>query len=166
VLVIVLVNNGGDNGGAATQASTTAQTTSTPSTTTTPSTTSTTPVTPKFQINLRPLQTGSRAIGLAQVVTQGSQEAIALAAQNVAANNNNAYVVWLFNSQNDAKFLGFVQNAVGSNGQFTALIPPGSLPANAKSFKYLVVSLEPVTSNQKTAPAKPTRLILRGRLRL
>jgi Sigma-70, region 4 len=162
VIIIVNHNSGGSDNASATQ------TTSTPATTasTTPSTTSTTPVVPKAQINLNALQTGSKAVGLAQVVTQGGQEAIALAAQHVAPNQNNAYAVWLYSSQNDAKFLGWINSQVGSNGQFTALIPPGSLPANAKHFKYLVVSLEPVSQNQKTAPSKPTQLILRGRLKL
>jgi hypothetical protein len=168
LLVVILNNNNSDNNSKASSTPTVAQTsppaTTTPQTTTTPTTT--TPVTPKAQINLTPLATGSKAIGLAQVVTQGSKEAIALAAQNVAPNNGNAYVVWLYNSQSDAKFLGFVNSSVGSNGQFTALIPPGSLPANANRFKYLLVSLEPVTANQKTAPAKPTQPILRGTLKL
>jgi hypothetical protein len=170
VVVIYLVNHNSssnDNGGT-TQASTSSQTTAQTPPATTPSTTptTTTPVKPKFQINLKPLAAGSKAVGLAQVVTQGSQEAIALAAQGVAPNANNAYVVWLYNSQSDAKFLGFVNSKVGSNGQFTALIPPASLPANAKTFKYLLVSLEPITANQKTAPASPTQPILRGILKL
>jgi Sigma-70, region 4 len=164
VVVIFIVNhNSGDDNGTATQAATTS--TTTPATTT-PSTTSTTPVTPKAQINLHALQTGSKAVGLAQVVTQGGQEAIALAAQNVAANQNNAYAVWLYSSQSDVKFLGWINSKVGSNGQFTALIPPGSLPSNATHFKYLLVSLEPVSQNQKTAPSKPTQLVMRGKLKL
>ena len=108
----------------------------------------------------------TKAVGLAQVVTQGGQEAIALAAQHVAPNQNNAYAVWLYSSQSDTKFLGWINSRVGANGQFTALIPPGSLPANAKRFKYLLVSLEPVSQNQKSAPSRPTQLILRGRLKL
>jgi len=172
VVVIYLVNHNSsnnDNGTQSASTNTTSQTTAQtpPANTTTGTTpTTTTPVKPKFQINLRPLATGSKAVGLAQVVTQGTQEAIALAAQGVAPNANNAYVVWLYNSQSDAKFLGFVNSKVGSNGQFTALIPPASLPANAKTFKYLLVSLEPITANQKTAPASPTQPILRGVLKL
>jgi hypothetical protein len=163
VVVIVIVNhNSGGSDKSSTQAATTPATTAT----TSPATTSTTPIVPKAQINLNALQTGSKAVGLAQVVTQGGQEAIALAAQHVSPNQNNAYAVWLYSSQSDSKFLGWINSRVGSNGQFTALIPPGSLPANAKHFKYLVVSLEPVSQNQKTAPSKPTQLILRGRLKL
>jgi hypothetical protein len=143
VLIIVIGGGGSDNG--STQA-----TTATGSSTTQ---TSTTAPRPEAQVNLRG---PGKALGVAQIVSQQGQRAMALVAQGLPASPQ-GYAVWLYNSPTDLVRLGFTQ-AVKSDGKLSALSP---LPKNASHFHELVVSRE--TAKQ---PKVPTRVVLRGPLRL
>ena len=106
------------------------------------------------QINLRAAQSGSKALGVASIVSQGEQRAIALIGQDLAAGSR--YVVWLYNSPSDAQFLGFAP-PVQKNGRLQGLAPA---PENISKFRELIVTRE--SSNK---PTRPGTIILRGPLR-
>jgi hypothetical protein len=117
--------------------------------------TSSTSARPLAQINLTS-PNGGKAVGIAEVIKAGSATGLVIVAQGLAANTkHDAYAVWLYNSPSDAYRLGYVQQAVTSNGK---LQTAGRLPANASHFKQIVVTLQ-------TGPAnKPGKLVLQGAL--
>ena len=127
-------------------------------TTASQSTTSTTTRTPPpiAHATLAPPKGGSTAKGLAEVFRQGNRTTLGIVATGVAANNHNAYAVWLYNSPTDAKRLGFVSQAVGTDGLLQAQTQ--SVPADFRRYKQLVISLE--TDDPRT----PTKVVLAGTL--
>lgn len=113
------------------------------------------------QINLKPPSGQSSPVGIAEVLTAQGQLGVAIAAQGLTANSKhppNAYAVWLYNSPADSKILGFVNPAVGSNGQ---LKTAGGLPTNASHYQKLLVTLE-----TKSNPKTPGTIVLEGPLSL
>jgi hypothetical protein len=176
VVVIVLIASGGSNNKTpvastpttpTTPATTPSGTTSTPSTSTTPATTPattpgttpTTPTKPLAQINLTSPTSVKGTGGFADVVKQGTQLGIVIAAQGIAANTkHNAYAVWLANPGGTSLLLGFVSPPVSSNGRLETV---GKLPANAASFKDVLVTLETVAK-----PKGPGTIVLQGTLKL
>jgi hypothetical protein len=111
------------------------------------------------QVNLKPTAKNSKAAGIAEVLKEGTNDGIAIVAQNVPPNSTkppNAYAVWLFNSTNDAHFLGFVNPGVGTNGKLSTA---GGLPTNAAHYKQLIVTVETVSH-----PKAPGTIILAGPL--
>jgi Sigma-70, region 4 len=134
--------------------------TGTSTATTTPTTTSTTSAKVVAQINLLPpAGHGSKAAGIAEVLSEGSANGIAIVAQNIPPNTikpPNAYAVWLYNSPSDAHILGFVNPGVGKSGR---LQTAGPLPTNASHYKKLIVTLE-TTGTPKT----PGTIVLEGSL--
>jgi len=153
VAVILLAGGGGDD---ETRSGTVA-TNPNPRTTSTQSQGAPQPV---AQINLRPPQGGSRAVGLAQVFRRGNQRAIILAAQGVSGG---VYGLWLYNSGSDARFLGLVPKRVGRNQRFAT---QGVLPTGAERFRYLVVTQESVSATSRRVPTQPGRVVLQGQLNL
>jgi hypothetical protein len=113
------------------------------------------------QINLTPPSgASSKAAGIAEILSEGSTDGIAIVAQGVPANSTkppNAYAVWLYNSPTDAHILGFVNPGVGSTGRFSTAT---ALPANASHYKQLIVTVE--TTGQ---PKTPGTVILQGALK-
>ena len=113
------------------------------------------------QINLTPPagSSASKAVGIAEVLSEGSSDGVAIVAQNIAANTTkppNAYAVWLYNSNSDAKILGFVNPGVTKTGRLSTA---GPLPSNASHYKQLIVTLE------KTGqPKAPGTIVLQGAL--
>lgn len=146
VLIVLLVRGGGDSGEGAkttTQASTTA-TTATP--------------TVAAQVNLRSPVAGSKAVGVAQILVQGSQRAVAVVAQGMQpSSSRSAYRVWLYNSQTDNQPLGFAP-PVRKDGRLSGL---ATLPEGAGRFRELIVTRE--TSSD---PPQPGTIVLRGKLQL
>jgi hypothetical protein len=125
----------------------------------TSSATSSTPAKVVAQINLTPTHSGSKAAGIAEVLNEGTSQGVAIVAQNVPPNSTkppNAYAVWLYNSPNDARILGFVNPGVGSNGRLSTA---GALPSNARHFKKLIVTVETTAK-----PKAPGLVILQGPL--
>jgi Sigma-70, region 4 len=111
------------------------------------------------QINLKPPAGGGSPVGIAEVLQVQKQFGVAIAAQGLAANKKsppNAYAVWLYNSPGDSKILGFVNPAVGKNGQ---LKTAGGLPTNASHYTKLLVTLE-----TKSNPKTPGTIVLEGTL--
>jgi outer membrane biosynthesis protein TonB len=113
------------------------------------------------QINLSPPSSdkGSKSAGIAEVLNEGSTDGVAIVAQNVPANTTkppNAYAVWLYNSPEDAKILGFVNPGVDKSGRLSTA---GALPSNASHYKELIVTVETTAS-----PKVPGQVILQGAL--
>jgi hypothetical protein len=112
-------------------------------------------------IALKPPSGGKAPLGFAEVLQVQGRLGVAIAAQGLAANTKhppNAYAVWLYNSASDSKILGFVNPAVGSNGQ---LKTAGGLPSNASHYQNLLVTLE-----TKSNPRTPGAIVLEGHLKL
>jgi hypothetical protein len=137
-----------------------AVTTSTPSPTTTgtaSTATSTTATKAKLlaEIELTAPSGGKHTTGVAQVIQDGKITGIVIVADGVPANTKaNAYAVWLYNSPASAHLLGFVDASVARNGK---LQTEGELPANARRYRQLLVTLE-----TQSAPKKPGKVVLQG----
>jgi hypothetical protein len=125
-----------------------------PSTAAAPVNTTSSSARPLAQINLTS-PTGGKAVGIAEVIKAGGATGVVIVAQGLAANGkHDAYAVWLANGSNYYR-LGYVQQAVTSNGK---LQTAGRLPSNASNFKQIVVALQ-------TGPAnKPGKIVLEGAL--
>ena len=108
------------------------------------------------QLVLRPVgDTGSRDAGVAVVAERGGQRQLIVQAQLSPSKNREAYEVWLYNSQNDAKSLG--AQVTDQNGTFQGA---GPLPADFDRYKFIDVSVEQVDQNRKHSG----RSVLRGQL--
>jgi hypothetical protein len=147
-VVVLLVTSGG--GGKSKKSNTLSST---------PGTTTSVPQ-PVAQVNLAPTQSGSKAVGLAQVFAQSSGRVMIIACQGLSPG---AYAIWLYSSAAKARLLGFVPTRVGKDGRF---VTRGDLPADASTFSQLVVTSEQVPKNAKALPAKPGPIVLRGRLQV
>ncbi len=145
VLVFALTKND-DKGSTATK------TTSAP----TGSTSSTPGAAPKVeqQINLTPAVQGSKALGVANVVSQSGQRAIALIGQGIKPPGTH-YAVWVTNGTR-AQFLGFAP-PVKADGRLQGL---AGVPKNLRDFRDIIVTREPVDK-----PKQPGPIVLRGSLR-
>lgn len=140
--LVLLLGGGDDDSSPERPATTAAQTTGT-----TPSV--------DAQINLTSAVQGSKALGVAQVLSQGGQRALAVTGQDLQPSAR--YVVWLYNSPSNAQFLGFAP-PVTKDGRLSGLAP---LPEDASKFKQLVVTKEKIDR-----PTKPGTIVLRGELTL
>ena len=111
--------------------------------------------TPKVdaQINLTAAIPGSKALGVAQLLSQGGQRALAVTGQDLQPSAR--YVVWLYNSPSDSQFLGFAP-PVEKDGRLSGL---AGVPENVDKYKQLVVTKEKVDR-----PTKPGTIVLRGDL--
>jgi hypothetical protein len=149
VIVIVLIVGGG--GGSSHPHHTSVAATGTRSGTTTATGTSTT-VQKLGQINLTS-PTNRKTLGVAVVAESHGEIGMVLVAQNLPANNHNAYGVWLYSGPGQQHFLGFYNGVVGSSGKMEVQAP---LPANYTSYKQLLVTLE------TGKPTHPGTIVLQG----
>ncbi len=166
VVVIIIVGLGGSSApkhGTSSTPTTSTGASASSSASSSSSTTSSTSgaATPVAQFNLTPPASaaGSKAVGIAEVLKEGTSLGIAIVASNIPANTTkpaNAYAVWLYNSPTDAHILGFVNPGVGSTGRLSTA---GTLPSNASHYKELLVTVE-TSANPKT----PGQIILQGPL--
>lgn len=163
VVVLVAVLSGGSSSKKPTTAASAGKTTATTSITgstsgttagSTTGTTSKNGATVVAQINLNPPSGSGSTEGVGLVVKDGTAYGLVIEAQNVAANNHNAYAAWLYNSPTQSLRLGFVNPAVGKTGKLQV---GSGLPANAGRYKELLLTLE-TSSNPKT----PGKIILEG----
>jgi Sigma-70, region 4 len=164
VVVVILATGGGSH-----KASTTAAGTTTPSATTTShstttpgtSTSSTTSGSAKKaasptvdkQIPLTSPEPNSKAVGLAEVFSEGSKRAFYIAAEHLPPSTGFFYAVWLYNSPTSALALS-KSPAVSSNGRLQggALLPP-----TAGNYREMLLTRE--TSSR---PTQPGPVVLRG----
>jgi len=109
------------------------------------------------QLNLVPPEPGSSALGVVEIVSQGSRRAFFLAAEKLPPTKGFFYAVWLYNSQSNARALGRAP-AVGASGR---LATQELLPSNASAYSKIVLTRE--TSPR---PSQPGPIVLEGKLRL
>jgi hypothetical protein len=159
VVVILITSGGGSHSASDTQASTTTPTTTTTTGTKTSSTSSTSSTAAKSgkptvdkQIALTSPEPGSKAVGLVEVVSEGSKHAVYIAAEHLPQPPAGSfYAVWLSNSPTSSTPLGKTPT-VGSNGRLQA----GTLlPANAGEYQKILLTRETST---KAADPGPTVL--------
>jgi hypothetical protein len=110
------------------------------------------------QINLTPPEgAGGKAAGVAQVASQNGQRAVALVAQGVPSASRQPprfYALWLYESAEKAKFLGFPDPQPDQQGRIETGFP---LPKDAAEYGQIVV-----TEETQEKPASPGKIILSG----
>jgi hypothetical protein len=147
VLILLLSGGSDDNKGTGPVGGTTS---------TQPATTSTTPQV-EAQINLFPPGGGKKPLGVANVITQQGQRAIAVVGQDLPPNGTRfAYALWLENSPSSAKRLGFF-GSVKKNGRLQGLV---AVPTDFASYSKLVVTRE-----TQRNPKVPGPVVLSGNLK-
>jgi hypothetical protein len=155
VAVILITSGGGSNKAASTQTSTRTPAT-TPSTTKTSGASSTSSTakqgaspTVDKQIALTSPESGSKAVGLVEVLSEGSKRAIYFAAEHLPQPPAGSfYAVWLSNSPTSSTPLGKTPT-VGSNGRVQA----GTLlPANAGDYQKILLTRETSTKAAQPGP--------------
>jgi hypothetical protein len=98
------------------------------------------------QITLTPPEAGSKAIGIVEILSEGTQHAFYIAAEHLPPSQGFTYVIWLYNSPTSAEAVSKSPN-VGSNGRLQG---GALLPANAADYHQIVVTRE--TSERPTTP--------------
>jgi hypothetical protein len=98
------------------------------------------------RITLAAAEPGSKAVGVALVLSEGGKYAFYLAAEHMAPSNGFFYAVWLYNSPTSAEALG-KSPAVKSDGRLQG---GALLPENAGSYRQMIVTRE--TSEHTTRP--------------
>ncbi|HEX3910442.1 MAG TPA: sigma factor-like helix-turn-helix DNA-binding protein [Solirubrobacteraceae bacterium] len=107
------------------------------------------------RITLTPADASSKAVGVAEVLSEGSQYAIYLAAQHLEPSKGKGffYAVWLYNSPTSFEALSRAPDVDSSgNVQGGAL-----LPKNAAKYHTMLITRE---TNSK--PTSPGPVVLRG----
>jgi hypothetical protein len=108
------------------------------------------------QLALKPIDPKNKSdVGIAQFASNGSEIEVGVQAKLPPNKKNQAYEVWLYNSQKDAISLGAQQ--VQSNGTFSGA---NKLPAGYEKYKYIDISLEPINQDKSHSGNS----ILRGAL--
>jgi hypothetical protein len=105
------------------------------------------------RITLTSNNPGSKAIGVAQVLSEGSKYAFFLAAEHLQPSKGFFYAVWLYNSATSYEPLSR-SPAVGSNGRLQG---GALLPANAGNFHTMLLTRE-----TSTTPTHPGPIVLSG----
>jgi hypothetical protein len=150
VALLVLLLTGVIGGGSDDHSTDSATTT----TTSTTATTSTTGAVVEKQINLTPPSGAKTPLGVANIVSQDGQRALAVVGQDLPGSGR--YVLWL-RKGTKSTFLGFfpVVRGKGTNkGKLQGLV---AAPADLASYDELLVTREASSS-----PKAPTRIILQG----
>ncbi len=159
VVVVILVTSGGGSSTSSNNASKSASTsTTTPATSSTGTSTSTAASTKSSgskatvtnQIKLSPSEPSSKAIGIAEILAEGSKHAFYLAAEHLPPTNGFFYVIWLYNSPTNA--VAISKTTVGSDGRTQG---GAVLPSNAGEYRQILVTRE--TGEHATTPG-PTVL--------
>jgi Sigma-70, region 4 len=142
VAVVLIANSGGSSHNKAAASSTTT------STNATSSTAAGGPHVDK-QLDLTSPDPSSSAVGLVEIVSEGSKRAFLVSAEHLAPTSGGFfYVAWLYNSPSDAVTLGRAPS-VGSSGKLQAV---GALPPNAGSFHTMLITRETSTHAKQPGP--------------
>jgi hypothetical protein len=107
------------------------------------------------RITLTPPDASSKAVGVAEVLSEGSQYAFYLAAQHLAPSKGKGffYAVWLYNSPSSYEALSRAPD-VGSSGN----VQGGALlPKDAGKYHTMLLTRETASK-----PTKPGPVVLRG----
>ena len=159
VVLVVLLKSGGSSSSSSdssTVADTAPPATSTAGTSTTPTTSTGPTITGQVNLVAPGGGQGSKILGVANVLAQGSQRAVAIQAQGLPPSSSKAaYAVWL--TTPGVRRLGFAP-PVGKNGRLQAV---SGLPADARKYTRLIITRERVNS-----PTKPGQIVLSGPIQL
>ncbi|HTR89280.1 MAG TPA: sigma factor-like helix-turn-helix DNA-binding protein [Solirubrobacteraceae bacterium] len=98
------------------------------------------------QITMRPPESSSKAIGVVEVLAEGSQHAFYIAAEKLEASKGFFYVVWLYDSPSKAEAISKAPS-VSSNGRLQG---GALLPSNAHEFHKILLTKE--TDEHATTP--------------
>jgi hypothetical protein len=107
------------------------------------------------RLTLTPPDASSKAVGVAEVLSEGNQYAFYLAAQHLAPSKGNGffYAVWLYNSPSSYEALSRAPE-VGASGN----VQGGALlPKDAAKYHTMLLTRETAAR-----PTKPGPVILRG----
>jgi hypothetical protein len=102
---------------------------------------------------LAPPDSSSKALGLVEVVSEGDEHAFIIAAEHLPPTQGFHYAAWLYNTPDDASFLGG-GTMVGANGTLKAAAP---LPADATRYATFVL-----TEEHEQRPKQPGPIVLSG----
>ncbi len=159
VVVVVLLTSGGGGGSststgtsAAASTSTGGHTASNPTSGTTSSSTTGSKARVTNQLTLTAPEPSSKSIGIAEILAEGSQHAIYVAAEHIPPTHGFFYVLWLYNSPSSAQAIGKTTVSSTARMQVGAL-----LPANAGDYHQLLLSRE--TTER---PSQPGPTVLSG----
>jgi hypothetical protein len=149
VAVVLIANSGGSS-----HSPTSASTTTGASGTGTSSTGSGSGPQVDKQLDLVSSDPASNAVGVAEIVSEGSKYAFLLSAEHLQPTSDGVvYVAWLYNSPSDAVPLGRAPS-VNSDGKLQAV---GALPTNATHFHTMLLTRE-----TSTHPKQPGTTVLSG----
>ncbi|HEV3318299.1 MAG TPA: sigma factor-like helix-turn-helix DNA-binding protein [Solirubrobacteraceae bacterium] len=159
VVVVVLLTSGGGSGtSTGTSASATTGThghTTSSSAKSTKSSSSSSSKTPAVtnQLTLTSPDSSSKAVGIVEILAEGTQRAFYMAAEHLPPSQGFSYVVWLYNSPSSAEAISKAPT-VTSNGRMQG---GALLPSNAGSYHQMLLTRE--TSNN---PTQPGPIVLSG----
>jgi hypothetical protein len=105
------------------------------------------------RITLTPTNPSSKAIGVAEVLSEGNKYAFFLAAEHLAPSNGFFYAVWLYNSPTSHEPVSRGPN-VGANGRLQG---GALLPADAGHYHTMLL-----TKETSTTPTHPGPVVLSG----
>jgi hypothetical protein len=150
VAVVLIVNSGGSSGRSGAGSSGSANTSSSAAASTGRSTAR---AKEDRRITLTSPDPASKAVGIAEVLSEGSQYAFYLAAEHLPQSKGFFYAVWLYNSPTSFEALSRAPN-VSANGS----VQGGALlPKDAGKFHTMLLTRE-----TKTNPTSPGPVVLRG----
>jgi hypothetical protein len=156
VVVVLLLSSGGGSGtSTGTSASATTSTgghTTSSSTKTTKSSSSKAPSVTN-QLTLTSPDSSSKAVGIVEILAEGTQRAFYMAAEHLPPSQGFSYVVWLYNSPSSAEAISRAPS-VTANGRMQG---GALLPANAGSYHQMLLTRE--TGN---SPTHPGPIVLSG----
>ena len=156
VVAVVLIANSGGGGSHSSSSSAAAETeTGTTSGKTSSSGTPTGKAKEDKRITLSPADSTSKSVGVAEVLSEGNQYAIYLAAQHLPASKGKGffYAVWLYNSPTSFEAVSRAPE-VGANGS----VQGGALlPKDAAKYHTMLLTRETAST-----PTKPGPIVLRG----
>jgi hypothetical protein len=106
------------------------------------------------QVVLRPVK-GEDGAGIAVIAERGGQSQLIVQARLKPSGNREAYEVWLYNNQEDARSIG--AQVTDRQGTYQGA---GPLPQDFDRYKFIDISREPVDRNRRHSGDS----VLRGRL--
>jgi hypothetical protein len=106
------------------------------------------------QLELKPVE-GAKGVGVAAIAQRGKRRQLIVQARVAPNRNREAYEVWLYNSDTDARSLG--AQVTDRQGTYQGA---GPLPADFARFKFIDFSREAVDENRRHGG----RSVLRGRI--
>lgn len=151
VVVVLLTSGGGSSSSTGTSASATTSTqghTASTAAKNTKSSSSKKAPSVTNQLTLTSPEPAGKAIGIVEILAEGTQHAFYMAAEHLPPSQGFSYVVWLYNSPSSAEAISKVPT-VTSNGRMQG---GALLPTNAGNYHKMLLTRE--TSEHPTTPGQ------------